>query len=526
MPRVAKHPSVQGLLHAVQHLKDARGRRSTNLALTAASAAFTEARSQQQINPRLTTMLLKEYTNRGAREHAETLWRTMRRGEDPCLTPQLATALISSFGSLGAWHQTHEVLRAARAGALANTIVYNSFLHACSRRAKPGGATGDRADRVTAAVASEAQSQAQHQAHNKAAAAKSARAALHRMRLDGVAADAHSTALAISVFGRAGELEAARRLLAEAEPTAVDLVAYNSLIHAAAASADAELALSLLDGMEQAGLHADLHAFNGVLHSLVGAQRVQRVHPSKQQALDLIGKAGEIRIAMAAAGVEEDEVTRTSLLALYSDSKLAEDLLGERSAWHGEWQLQSRDRPLSPSAAAATASEAAGKAAASGAVAAGSEAAATVSGHTVLDLRGHTVPSAVIALRAALQRAADAHTRGQAARGWLIVCSGAVREQGREHQRHRAPPPPVRTPLHRTTRDFLLEHGIRFHERRDAGLRIVPSDLDKAAARIVKARLRHWILQTGLARFTMATSLVSLCWIGPQIFMIGNVPGG
>ena len=31
------------------------------------------------------------------------------------------------------------------------------------------------------------------------------------------------------------------------------------------------------------------------------------------------------------------KVTRTSLLALYSDSKLAEDLLGERSAWHGEW---------------------------------------------------------------------------------------------------------------------------------------------------------------------------------------------
>jgi len=269
--------------------------------------------------------------------------------------------------------------------------------------------------------------------------------------------------------------------------------------------------------MEQAGLHADLHAFNGVLHSLVGAQRMQRVDPSMQQALDLIGKAGEIRDAMAAAGVEEDEVTRTSLLALYSDSKLAEDLLGERSAWHGAWQLRWRDRPLSPPAAAAAASAAAG----------GEDvAAAAVSGHTVLDLRGHTVPSAVVALRAALQRAADAHTRGQAARGWLIVCSGAVREQGREHQRRRAPPPPVLTPLHRITRDFLREHGIRFHARRDAGLRIVPRDLDMAAALIAKARLRHWILRTGLARFIMATSLVSLCWIAPQICMIGNVPGG
>ena len=37
--------------------------------------------------------------------------------------------------------------------------------------------------------------------------------------------------------------------------------------------------------MEQAGLSADLHAFNGVLHSLVGAQRMQRADPSMQQAM-------------------------------------------------------------------------------------------------------------------------------------------------------------------------------------------------------------------------------------------------
>ena len=63
--------------------------------------------------------------------------------------------------------------------------------------------------------------------------------------------------------------------------------------------------------MGQVGLQADLHAYNGVLHALVGAQRVQRDEPSRQQALDLIGKGGEIREAMAAVGVAEDEVTRT-----------------------------------------------------------------------------------------------------------------------------------------------------------------------------------------------------------------------
>ena len=40
-------------------------------------------------------------------------------------------------------------------------------------------------------------------------------------------------------------------------------------------------------------------------------KQVQREEPSRQQALDLIGKGGEIREAMAAAGVAEDEVTRT-----------------------------------------------------------------------------------------------------------------------------------------------------------------------------------------------------------------------
>ena len=141
------------------------------------------------------------------------LWAQMRRGEAPTLTPQLATALISSFGSLGAWHQTHEVLRAARSAGVTNTIVYNSFLHACGRRAKAGGA-GDGGG----AGGSSADELRQRSGH---AAAKSARAALHRMLLDGVPADAHSTALAIGVFGHVGELEAARSVLAEAAPGAV-----------------------------------------------------------------------------------------------------------------------------------------------------------------------------------------------------------------------------------------------------------------------------------------------------------------
>ena len=153
----------------------------------------------------------------------------------------------------------------------------------------------------------------------------------------------------------------------------------------------------------------------------------------------------------------------------------------------------------------------------------------------------------MIALRAALQRAADAHSRGEAPRGWLIVCSGAGagreqgqgqrqgQRQGRERQRRRAPSPAVRahgepalTPLHRTARDFLREHGIRFQTRHNASppsLKVEARNLDAAVALYSKARLRHWIMRTGLARFTMATSLVALYWLGPQIFMLGNLPG-
>ena len=216
MPRpwpARPQPAVEAILAAVRQLKAARGRQNTEQALAAASSAFAEARAQQLVNPRLTTVMLKQYANRGARGHVEDLWAQMRRGEAPTLTPQLATALISSFGSLGAWHQTHEVLRAARSAGVTNTIVYNSFLHACGRRAKAGGAgDGDGSG------GSSADKLRQRSGH---AAANSARAALHRMLLDGVPADAHSTALAIGVFGHVGELEAARSVLAEAAPGAV-----------------------------------------------------------------------------------------------------------------------------------------------------------------------------------------------------------------------------------------------------------------------------------------------------------------
>jgi len=56
-------------------------------------------------------------------------------------------------------------------------------------------------------------------------------------------------------------------------------------------------------------------------------------------------------------------------------------------------------------------------------------------------------------------------------------------------------------------------------------LKVDARNLDAAVALYSKARVRHWIMRTGLARFTMATSLVALYWLGPQIFMLGNVPG-
>ena len=148
----------------------------------------------------------------------------------------------------------------------------------------------------------------------------------------------------------------------------VDVVAYNALIHAAASSADAGLALSLLDAMAAAGLQPDLHSYNTALHALVAARppvehaaclaleepavgaRLVAVRrsslaptperrPSSLQACgglrssprpaprlstptcnrqarregraegaDLIAEGGEVRARMAAAGVAEDEV--------------------------------------------------------------------------------------------------------------------------------------------------------------------------------------------------------------------------
>ena len=557
--------AVYDAIERLRALPPSAARGQQRAAVKAVERSYAVALEEGVADPRMAATLVKEWAGRRALAQVEALWRSIRRSAPdgpPRLTSPLSTVLITGFARCGAWHHTHEVLACARGASVANTIVFNSFLHACSRRAKAAGGAdswgwGRDAPPVEAAPGA-------------AAAALSARAALHRMRLDGVAPDAHSTGLAIAVFGHARQMDAARRVLAEAEPAAVDVVAYNSLLHAAATNAEAPLALDLLEQMPQHGLTPDLRSYNTVLQALAAAQRLQHAGDLFDEdggggggsgeaaatagAFDLVAEAGYVRDAMAQAGVHEDGVTRTSLLSLYSDTPLAEGLLADLDEPSVRRQRprqgddpratspdeQPRWNPSPPQlrsflqTAAVDATGAASSAAAATrleALAADALAAtlATRAGEpearALIDLRGCTRPSAVVALRGALDRAADAHALGRTAAGWHIVCSERAAnprqeqrqqlQQRRRRQQYAAERP--QSTMHRTACEFLEESGIHFEAHHDTSLRISTIELNRAAATLHGLRTRQAVIQSGLFRIGLAFSAISAMCILPRL---------
>ena len=564
--RVAVYDAVERL----RALSPSAARAEQRAAVKAAEKSYGVALHEGVADPRMAATLVREFAGRSALAQVESLWRSIRRSAPdgpPRLTSQLSTVLITGFAQCGAWHRTHEVLRAARAASVANTIVFNSFLHACSRRAKVAGGA-DNWGWGRDAPPAEA-------APGAAAAALSARAALHRMRLDDVAADAHSTGLAIAVFGHARQMRAARRVLAEAEPAAVDLVAYNSILHAAATNAEASLALDLLEQMPQHGLKPDLRSYNTVLQALAAAKRLQHAGDLFDEdvgagdggssealatagAFDLVAEAGYVREAMAQAGILEDGVTRTSLLSLYSDTPLAEGLLADldepsarrqrqqsgdnpRAASPDEqprWNpsppqlrsfLQTRTGAASSTAAATTHLEAlaADALAATLATRAGEPEA-----RALIDLRGCTRPSAVVALRCALDRAADAHALGRTAAGWHIVCSERAanprdtaqqtqqrrqRQQPQQRRRRQYAADRPQSTMHRTACEFLEESGIHFEAHHDTSLRVSTIEINRAAATLHGLRTRQAVIQSGLFRIGLAFSVISAMCILPRL---------
>ena len=251
------------------------------------------------------------------------LWRSISEGHLSVeLDAHLSSHFIAGFSTNtdGGLEQAHEVLRRARADGVASTRVFNSFLAASLRCG-----AADRPAALAAALAIVTDLEA---------------------GVNGARLDPYSVALAVGLLGRARRLQDARELV-ERHPSCADTVTLNSLIDAAARAGNAHSALATLERMEERPWgstarrrprrrqpHPRPHphqehgppptetSYTSALQALVRADLAGGPMP-----IDRVAAAEELRAKMRAGGIEEGAATRTSLLALFSDTALAETVL-------------------------------------------------------------------------------------------------------------------------------------------------------------------------------------------------------
>eukprot|EP00966_Prymnesium_polylepis_P292171 6747251-Prymnesium_polylepis.1 len=231
-----------------------------------ALARYAEARSAALATTHMTSALVSLSAENGKRGTVRRLWRSHRAGGDAArLNEYLCCDFIKGFTRLGDHNSAAHVLRAARAQRLANTEVrcrtpppmsvprrrpspmhigppsglvqvYNSFLTACAKL------------------------------HSGPEAVRTVECILAQMDEDGVQPDGFTGAIAVGVYGDAGDLAAAQGFAARAG--ADDVVVSNALLRAAARADNAPLALALLQRMEENGPAPDLVSYNTALHAV------------------------------------------------------------------------------------------------------------------------------------------------------------------------------------------------------------------------------------------------------------------
>ena len=240
----------------------------------------------------------------------KALWKD--RPDHVKLDPPLASSFISAFGGSLNLGLARTALDAAEAEQVANTHVRNSFLKACSKIASSPSAKPTLA---------------------RGALAEGERLldAMRGTPKEGI--DGFTCSVAVGLLSRAGKLDEAVALVDDMGDQA-DTVSYNALIDAVANARDVPLARSLLERMESGrGPPPDVRSYNGVLKALTLAssaeeqQEQEEVDRGGGRGEDWIAEALEVRRRMAAAGFEENDVTRTLLLALFADSPLSADVL-------------------------------------------------------------------------------------------------------------------------------------------------------------------------------------------------------
>ena len=431
--------------------------------------------------------------NRGAR--VEQLWASVVNASPgtPRLDSHLATTFITSFGTLGNLHMARSVLDAAHSQSLANTIVHNAYLRACSRSVEMAPERGEKPEGVSA----------------RASAREHARLEAEEVigRMEGECSsvapiDAFTCSLAAALLPSAAAIS-----LLERAGERADAVAYNALMEAAGKAGEIQVALSVLQRMEEGrGPTPTAQSYNTALAGLARLRNHAGGGSEQSQSMDRVAEAMSLRERMAARGIEETTGTRTALLALFGDSDLAETVLTDAESLNSEqravrkaeemslgrpiWQLEGLtedDQPLDAPL-------------------------------VLTDLRGLTRAAAAIELRHELTRAAMRLDLGFGASGigddtweesrvrahWAILAgaearrkvyenvSRSDRKQGGSTVLRGTPKVTLRTAL-----EFLFAEGIEAEQKKPGLLLVKPDEYAKAATRMSN-RMRVQRLKQGL----------------------------
>ena len=302
------------------------------------------------------------------------------------------------------------------------------------------------------------------------------------------------------------------------------------------------------------------------------------------EALDRVAEAMSLRERMAQRGIEESDVTRSTLFRLYADTPMAESVAASAA------RPAAQARPLAAGSAARSAagsagagSAAAGSAAAADSAAAATEPATDTAGRlrrsleegarssreiwqllddgslaaegldaplVLTDLRGLTRAAAALELRHELTRAAQRFELGIGASGrgedplamepsvrshWAIVAgaearrtqsSGVARHADSQPQlsaqRGGAPKVTLRTAL-----EFLFAEGIEYEQKRPGLLLVPPDEYERAAARMAN-RMRRQKLRDGLVYYWcfVASGLATMSIIPRLDHLVGGLGGG
>mmetsp|Transcript_6938 Transcript_6938/g.11662 ORF Transcript_6938/g.11662 Transcript_6938/m.11662 type:complete len:455 (+) Transcript_6938:90-1454(+) len=399
------------------------------------------------------------------RDVIDRLWRIVSPVNAKIqLNEHMCSAFINAYGCF----VDHDgvcsarcVLDFAKKRSLANTSVFNAFFQVCAKAAEGSKPTLE-----------------------PATAASLIDDALLAMAVEGVPCDAYSTAIAIRVHGRAGQLARAQQLLDEAGDAA-DTVAFNALLGAAARCGDAMLALNTLRHL---GSRADLISFNTV---------IQAIARSEQQ-IDRVARAQEVRALICQAGLAEDQVTQTSLLAIYGDSPIAEELLetGEcssRSLWDStsDQTNETQVRRLQT------------------------------------DLRRLTRPSAAIMLRRQLELVVDQAERGEACQtDWVIVTGSRVGRSDGGCTLNGEDGGSVRnvlSPMQEIAHAFLSANGIAYRSSGWRGrLRVSHGEMHRVATQEISTRCTRRVVFGTLGWLATVCSIITAAVVTPRVIALAK----